>query len=150
MTLLRPSESIDVTIVIVKFLLGTGHAFFGGAKIDVVLLVIAWHKKFLRFRFHSKRRKHSCQNGCRNKTAASMELFHSIPRLQPARSTGSRVYLVVPQVPLSHPRSADAAACGERFYVMPGTVAWEKKKPVQTLRKIDCLSECSYRLNSLG
>lgn len=79
-----------------------------------------------------------------------MELFHSIPRLQPARSMGSRVYLVVPQVPLSHPVSADAAACGERFYVSLRTVVWGKKKPAQTLRKIDCLSECSYRLNSLG
>ena len=41
MILLSLPESIDVTIVIVKLLLGTGHAFFGRAKIDVVLLVIA-------------------------------------------------------------------------------------------------------------
>ena len=54
------------------------------------------------------------------------------------------------RVPLSHPGSGDAAACGERFYVSLRTVVWGKKKPAQTLRKIDCLSECSYRLNSLG
>ena len=60
-------------------------------------LVPNLHEKFLRFRFLSKRRKHSCQNGCRNKTAASMDFFHSIPRLQLTRVVGSCVYLVVPQ-----------------------------------------------------
>ena len=60
-------------------------------------LVPDFHEKFLRFRFLSKRRKHSCKNGCRNKTAASMKFFHSIPRLQLDRGVGSCVYLIVPQ-----------------------------------------------------
>ena len=103
MILLSLAESVDVTIVVVELIFGSRYALFSGAKIDVILFFIVWHKNSSVFdfarnvRFLSKRRKHSYQNGCRNKTAASMKFFHSITRLQLTRVVGSCVYLVVPQ-----------------------------------------------------
>ena len=49
MALLFLTEEVDVVVVSVKLLACTGDAFLGGTKVDVILLVIGLHKKFLRF-----------------------------------------------------------------------------------------------------
>ena len=66
MILLSLAESVDVTIVVVELIFGTRYSLFSGAKIDVILFFIVWHKNSSVFdfarnvRFLSKRRKHSC------------------------------------------------------------------------------------------
>ena len=122
MTLLHPAESIEVTIIVVKLLLGTGHTFFGGAKIDVVLLVIAWHEKIPPFSISLETEEAQPQKWVQTQDLSLDEVFslHSEIAAGPLKKAAVCIRLYR-RVPLSHPGSVDAAACGERFYVMPGT-----------------------------
>ena len=51
MALLLFAEGIDVAVVVVELLLCAGDALTGGTQIDVVLVVLIWHKKSSDFRF---------------------------------------------------------------------------------------------------
>lgn len=54
--LLSAAVSIDIAVVVVELLLSAGDALLGGAEIDVVLVVIGFHRKSPPFFDFSKRR----------------------------------------------------------------------------------------------
>ena len=45
------AEEINIVIIGIELFLGAGDAFTGGTQVDVVLLVLVWHKKSSDFRF---------------------------------------------------------------------------------------------------
>ena len=45
------AEEIDIVIIGIELFLSAGDAFTGGTQVDVVLLVLVWHKKSSDFRF---------------------------------------------------------------------------------------------------
>lgn len=52
MVLLGAAVGVDIAVIIVELLLGARDALLGGAEIDVVLIVIGFHRKsppFFRF-----------------------------------------------------------------------------------------------------
>lgn len=61
--LLGTAVCIDVAVVVIKLLLGARNALLGGAEIDVVLIVIGLHKKFLRCRFLETEELVGCKMG---------------------------------------------------------------------------------------
>ena len=77
--LLLFAEGVDVAVVVVELLLCSGDALIVGTQIDVVLVVISFHKKVLRFSISRNGGLWVLpKNGCKKPTAVLTEFSVSV------------------------------------------------------------------------